>query len=198
MKKTIFLLIALMLLSGCALLEPRKVPPPPEPGAMLIVPEGTEFAANLLGYSQAVRVGPWISTSAIPGFDIKKRAFPATFEDQVSVAFELLEKVLAASGAKMSDVTEITTYQLDMNEFFVTVDARNQAFGDHRPTWTPVGVPGMALPAMQFQISARAYVPESGAPAQVVKLIESGISTEETAGAEKSEERKTFRNRPGY
>lgn len=157
-------LLPLALLSACALTP--AAPPPPVP--VFIVPEGTEFVSQMLGYSQAVKLGPWVTVSAQPGFDIQKKGFPESFPDQVAAAFSNLRLVLESAGATMNDVVEITTYQLDMDQFFVVVDGRNEAFGEHRPVWTAVGVKSLPLPSMQFQVSARAYVwtPRDARPAE--------------------------------
>ena len=153
------------LLAGCAVAPPAPPPPPPAPVAQFIIPEGTEFVSELFGYSQAVRVGPWVTTSAIPGFDIEKRGFPASYTEQVAAGFANLKRVLEASGARMEDVVEIVTYQLDTeNQFNDTIDGKNEAFGLHKPTWTPVGVKSLPLPSMLFQVSARAYSPGGKAP----------------------------------
>lgn len=179
-------LLPLMLLTACASLQPA---PPPPPASEFIVPEGTEFVSDLFGYSQAVRTGPWITVSAQPGFDIAKRGFPEAFPEQVAAAFDNLKRVLEASGASMTDVVEITTYQLDMQKFNEVVDARNEVFGEHRPTWTALGVAGLPLPSMQFQVSARAFV--AGPNARPMP---------ETQPEAKSQVEfpKRFMNRPGY
>lgn len=196
-------------LQACALLETRPPEPPPAPTqAEFVVPEGTEFVSSLFGYSQAVRVGPWVTTSAIPGFDVQKRAFPEDFAQQAYFAFELLRAVLEASGASMDDVTEITTYQLDMSHFNEVINARNEAFGDHRPTWVPVGVKELLMPTMQFQVSARAYAPldgtrqsSSASPAAAPRVVQQIEAPAEPAASEpgtETKERRPFRNRPGY
>lgn len=146
-------LLAAILLAACAT---KPAAPPPKP-TEFIVPPGTEFVSDLFGYSQAARTGPWINVSAQPGFDIKMRGFPDDFSAQVTAAFQNLEAVLKASGAALTDVVEITTYQLDMSKFNDVVDVRNEVFGEHRPTWTAIGVKELPLPSMQFQISARAF-----------------------------------------
>lgn len=197
-----YILLPLILLSACAALQPAPPAPPPKLVPQYIVPEGTEFVSTLFGYSQAVRVGPWVSISAVPGFDLEKRGFPKEFEDQVAAAFALLKLVVEAAGAQLTDVTEITSYQLDMDKFFVTVDARNEAFGLHRPAWTAVGVKSLPLPQMQFQISARVYAP-LGAPGANAKSGASVQSSDNDVPAQPekappSKSPKPFLNRPGY
>lgn len=159
MFRVLRLLPLIVSLGACAVAPPAPPPPPPAPFAQFVVPAGTEFVSDLFGYSQAVRVGPWVTTSAIPGFDIDKRGFPESYPEQVRAGFANLKLVLEAAGASMDDVVEITTHQLDMEKFNDTIDGRNEAFGERRPTWTPVGAKSLPLPSMQFQVSARAYSP---------------------------------------
>lgn len=189
----IFLVLAA--LSGCASLQPA---PPPAPSAQFVVPEGSEFVSNLFGYSQAVRVGPWIMVSAQPGYDVDKRGFPETLAEQAAMAFKNLALVLAASGATLNDVVSLASHQTDMEQFPEVVDARNEAFGEHRPTWTAVGVSALPLAAMQFQISATAYVGPGGvqgaAPPAAVAPAAGNVTLE---SAEQGNPPRFF-NRPGY
>jgi enamine deaminase RidA (YjgF/YER057c/UK114 family) len=187
-------LLPLALLPACASLQPP--PPPAPPQAEYVTPENMRTASDWFGYSQAVRVGPWITVSAVPGFDIEKRGFPERYPEQVAKAFENLAVILAAAGATMNDVTEITTYQLDMGRFNDTVDAKSAAFGEHRPAWTALGVAGLPMSSMQFQVSARAY-----APAGRVATSSAAAPTVEAPPqpAEKKEKSPPrFMNRPGY
>lgn len=192
----LLLLPATLLLGGCATLLTPPEPAPPPPQAEFIVPEGSEFVSSLFGYSQAARIGPWIRVSAQPGFDIEKRGFPETLEAQATEAFENLAIVLQAAGARMEDVVEITSYQLDMEQFNAVVDARNEAFGLHRPAWTAVGVSALPLPSMLIQVSATAYVPGGGSSNPVA----ASAATEEVEDDNAGKKRATtpFVNRPGY
>ncbi len=186
-------LLPLALLPACALMPPA---PPPPPAPVFVVPAGTEFVSQMLGYSQAVKLGPWVTVSAQPGFDIQKKGFPESFPDQVAAAFSNLRLVLESAGATMNDVVEITTYQLDMDQFFAVVDGRNEAFGEHRPVWTAVGVKSLPLPSMQFQVSARAYVstPRDNRPLETSK----GESSEPAAPPAPRTGPSPFGMRPGY
>lgn len=146
------LLASAVLLSACAA-QPTLQP-------QYIVPKGSEMASNLYGYSQAVRVGPWVTVSGQVGYDTAKGGFGKTFDDQVSLAFKNLSAVLKSAGANLNQVVSITTYQTDMSRFNDVVYARNAAFGDHRPAWTALGVNALALPQLQFEVSAVAYAPQ--------------------------------------
>ena len=191
--KFVLRLLPVLLLPACAMQPPA---PPPPPAAEYITPESMRPASDWFGYSQAVRVGPWITVSAVPGFDIEKRGFPEAYADQVAMAFANLKIVLEAAGATMNDVVEITTYQLDMAKFNDTVDGRNEAFGEHRPAWTALAAAGLPLDSMQFQVSARASAPAGRAPAVPSKPVTAAKPAEAPVPNEKAPPR--FMNRPGY
>lgn len=198
-------LLPLSLLPACAMSPPA---PPPPPTPQYVVPAGTEFVSELFGYSQVVRVGPWVTTSAIPGFDIQKRGFPEAYPDQVRAAFTNLKMVLEAAGARMDEVVEITTWQLDMEQFNTTIDGKNEAFGEHRPAWSAVGAGSMPLPSMQFQVSARAWSPTGkvvGTPAaadagdSVPSPATAAVEPPKPAAPPKQDTAPPrFMNRPGY
>lgn len=179
------------LVAGCATQPPA--PPPPVP--QYVVPAGTEFVSDLFGFSHAVRVGPWVTTSAIPGFDTQARAFPEDYPSQVRAAFDNLKRLLEAAGARMDEVVEISTQQLDMEQFNATVDGKFAAFGEHKPTWTAIGVKSLPLPSMQFQVSARAWSPNG-------KVVDTpaaeGAAVAPPPPAEPAKPPQRFMNRPGY
>jgi enamine deaminase RidA (YjgF/YER057c/UK114 family) len=131
-------------------------PPAPE----FIIPKGSEFVSDMFGYSQAVRVGPWVFVSAQVGFDTKTRSFPPDFKKQVQLSFDNLQSVLKLAGADLSDVVELTSYQIDMSRFDDAVTIHNDMFGDHRPAWSALGVTALPLPDMQFEVAALAYAPK--------------------------------------
>lgn len=192
-----------VLLSACAVAPPAPPPPPPPAVPQFVVPEGTEFVSDLFGYSQAVRVGPWVTTSAIPGFDIEKRGFPESYPEQVRAGFANLKRVLEAAGSSLDEVVEITTYQLDMEKFNDTIDGKNEAFGERRPTWTSVGAKSLPLPSMQFQVSARAWSPNGkvvSVPGQ--EMLEAAPAAASPAAKPEPKKKDNtpprFMNRPGY
>jgi enamine deaminase RidA (YjgF/YER057c/UK114 family) len=127
------------------------------PKPEFVVPPGAEMASEMFGYSQAVRVGHWVTVAGQAGINPKTLRFPDDFNEQVRFAFQNLETVLEASGATLADVVELTTYQVDMERFQDVVDIHNEVFGEHRPAWTALGVKALALPSMQFEVSARAW-----------------------------------------
>ncbi len=149
-----------VLLAACAANRPN-----PGSGAVqpaYFSPPDMALGSGVYGYSQAVRVGPWVMVSGQVGYDTTRRVYATSLEDQAAWAFKNLAAVLKNAGATMDDVVSITTWQTDMSQFNAVVYARDQAFGEHRPAWTAVGVNALAMPQLQFQVSALAYSPRSG------------------------------------
>lgn len=146
--------VAMLLLAACAA-GPRETVQ-----ARYFAPPSTALASGVYGYSQAVRVGPWVTVSGQVGYDGVRKAYATGFEDQVAWAFTNLAAALKSAGATMDDVVSITTYQTDMTQFNAVVYQRDKAFGAHRPAWTALGVNALAMPQLQFEVSALAYAPQ--------------------------------------
>lgn len=122
---------------------------------------GHESLNQTLGFSSAVRAGDWIIVSGQVGMDPLTGEVPRDFNQQVRAAFSNLRSALRAAGARMSDVVEIQTYQLDMRKFGEVARLRQEAFGRHRPAWTALGVRALADPQLHFEVRAVAYLPRT-------------------------------------
>jgi enamine deaminase RidA (YjgF/YER057c/UK114 family) len=81
------------------------------------------------------------------------------FDDQVRRAFANLRAVLAAAGASLDDVVDVTTFHTDPEAQIATVLAvRAEEIGDPPyPNWTAVGVTWLA--GFDFEIKAIARLP---------------------------------------
>ena len=82
---------------------------------------------------------------------------------QARLAFENLRMALAAAGATLADVVEMTTFhtdlQGDMRAFFKVKD---EFFPSNFPAWTAVGVTQLSFPGLLLEVRAVA-VAGSGA-----------------------------------
>lgn len=99
-------------------------------------------------YSPVVRVGKWLVTSGqlgtIPGPDGAPQLVEGGTGAQLAKALENLSAVLATEGATLADVVKATVFLVDMGEFAVVNERWIEAFGNHRPARSAVGV--AALP----------------------------------------------------
>ena len=84
------------------------------------------------------------------------------FATQLKQAVRNTETVLAAAGAKMSDVAKFTLYVVDHDKekFRIVREEFDRVWGDRKPAWTLAPVPALALEGMLVEIDVIAVVPE--------------------------------------
>ena len=72
------------------------------------------------------------------------------------------ETVLAAAGAKISDVAKFTLYVVDHDKEKIRIirEEFDRVWGDRKPAWTLAPVPALALEGMLVEIDVIAVVPE--------------------------------------
>lgn len=85
----------------------------------------------------------------------------ADFVGQVEQAFENLGVALAAHGLDLRDVVQLRTYvvDLDFEKLGVISQAVGRRCGDVSPTQTVIGVAGLAMPQIRFEVEAMATRP---------------------------------------
>jgi enamine deaminase RidA (YjgF/YER057c/UK114 family) len=123
----------------------------------LINPPGTEEFYNTWHFSQAVRVGDtvWLAGQLGIGPD----GHPgATIEEQTRLAFQNLVRVLAAAGATVADIVDLTTYHLAMDDLPKVAAVKTEFIRQDFPAWTAVGVTQLALPEMLIEVKATAVI----------------------------------------
>jgi enamine deaminase RidA (YjgF/YER057c/UK114 family) len=104
-----------------------------------IVPVGMEAVYEKIRYAPAVKVGSTIYVSGQIGRDIAMQRVEG-HEAQMVQAFENLKLVLAAAGASLSDVVDLTTFHTDMRDLPLFMQVRDRYLTTHPlPAWTAVG-----------------------------------------------------------
>ncbi|MFM0506175.1 RidA family protein [Paraburkholderia sp. RL17-373-BIF-A] len=104
-----------------------------------IIPAGMEAVYEKIHYAPAVKVGNTIYVSGQIGRDTAMYLVEGR-EAQIVQAFENLKLVLAAAGASLSDVVDVTTYHTDMRDLPLFMKVRDQYLTTHPlPAWTAVG-----------------------------------------------------------
>src|SRR5436305_1817832 len=108
-------------------------------------------------YSSLVRAGDWIIVSGQLGL-LEGRLVDGGLATQTHQAIANLAAHLASVGAALTDIAKTLCFLLDMTEFDTFNKAYAEAFGDHRPARSTIGV--AALPAGgAVEIEAWAYKP---------------------------------------
>lgn len=119
-----------------------------------IIPPGTEALYNTFHFSPATRVGDTIWVSGQVGIDATMT--PAQgMAAQARLAFESLKAILAAAGASLADVVELTTYHTSLrDELAAFTQVKDEYLPERYPSWTAVGVTELALPGLCIEIQA--------------------------------------------
>ncbi|CAK7215554.1 hypothetical protein SBRCBS47491_002520 [Sporothrix bragantina] len=127
-----------------------------------------EYAHEVFGYSQAVRVGDRIEISGQGGWDPESGppALKEGLEQQIEQAFKNVDLTLRTAGGKgLSQVFQIRSYHVGLSQSPEAVEIMSKNikrfFPEHRPLWTCIGVEKLGDPAMLVEIEAVAYDPKT-------------------------------------
>ena len=113
------------------------------------------------GYSQAVRAGGLLFLAGQMPVDTEGTVVAAgDIRGQTRQTFENVKAVLAAAGAGLEDIVDMTTYHIDMADLGAVMEVKaDYLTGDDVPAWTAVGVPALALPGQLIEIKVVALAP---------------------------------------
>jgi enamine deaminase RidA (YjgF/YER057c/UK114 family) len=126
-----------------------------------IVPDGMEAVYEKIRYAPGLKVGNTLYVSGQIGRNAAMELVEGR-EAQIAQAFENLKLVLAAAGASMSDVVDLTTFHTDMRDLPLFMAVRDRYLAtDPLPAWTAVGAHMLGGTAGYIvEIKAVAVLPE--------------------------------------
>jgi 2-iminobutanoate/2-iminopropanoate deaminase len=110
-------------------------------------------------YADAVVAGDTLYVSGIVPVDAAGELVGG--DDVVAQArqvFAIMERVLAAAGAKPADVVKVTVYLLDVDDRPLINPVRQEFFGSTRPASTLVEVSRLVVPGARLEIEAIAHL----------------------------------------
>ncbi|MCV7428004.1 RidA family protein [Mycobacterium montefiorense] len=118
----------------------------------VLVSSGSDFESTV-GYSRAVRVGPYVAVAGTTGTG------PAgDIVAQAQDALRRIEIALQEAGASLTDVVRTRMYVTDISRWREVAAAHARAFGEIRPVATMVEVSALIAPELLVEIEADAYV----------------------------------------
>lgn len=115
----------------------------------------------LVGYSRAVRVGPFVYVSGTTGTDAAGNVVGVgDAYAQTAQALRNVAAALGAAGAELGDVVRTRIYVTNIEDWEQIARAHGEVFGQVRPAASMVEVRRLIAPEMLVEIEAEAIVGE--------------------------------------
>ena len=115
---------------------------------------------EVVGYSRAVRVGPWVSvagtTASLPDGGVVGADDPA---EQTREALRRIAAALEQTGASLADVVRTRIFVTDISRWEEVGRAHGEVFGAIRPATSMVEVSALIAPELRVEVEADAVVP---------------------------------------
>jgi enamine deaminase RidA (YjgF/YER057c/UK114 family) len=125
----------------------------------VVIPKGQDGAYDEWGYAPAIRVGDTVIVSGIPA------GGAGDYAAQVRRMFERAKATLAAAGASMDDVIELTSFHTGpkdaesfQKEFETLHKVHTEFFPSYKPAWTAVGTTALLAPGAVLEMRFVAVV----------------------------------------
>jgi len=130
---------------------------PDDRGNTRIVPAANQGSYDNFHFAPAVRDGDNLRLSGVIGTDARGKADPDP-ETQFRAAFAGVTAVLAEAGADFADVTDMTTFHVELQKHMGTfMKVKDEFVQAPYPAWTAIGTTELAVPGglVEIQIIAR-------------------------------------------
>ena len=121
-----------------------------------LISSGSPFEAEI-GYSRAVRQGPWVFVSGTTGFDYASMTISDSLVEQTEQCLRNVQAALGQAGATLDDVVRVTYLLPNGGDFPQCWPVLRRYFGTIRPAATMICA-GLLDPRMQIEIEVTALL----------------------------------------
>lgn len=126
------------------------------------IPEDSEIfgesrnAFARFGYSAAVRTNGLLFIAGTIGRR-SDGSIPDTIQEQTETAIRRIEEILRLEGLDLSALVDVTSYHVDIHQHLAGFsEAKQRLINPPYPTWSMIGVSGLASPGLLVEIRATA------------------------------------------
>ncbi|MGH8996042.1 MAG: RidA family protein, partial [Acidimicrobiales bacterium] len=102
--------------------------------------------ASPYGYSQCVRLGPFVYVAGQCGLGPDHEVVSTEFEPQARAALDRVRRAVEAAGARLEDIVTMTVFITDVRFGRVFTSMRREIFGPRLPASALVGVSNLMVP----------------------------------------------------